>query len=75
MITTTHENVKLNDLPYWLDAHRLVITSTRIVGELEGQLWIEAETRSTTARTSDVVTTTPSDASSQPHQSRQGGQP
>lgn len=84
MTTARTTNVDLRDLPYWLDRHGLAITSTRIVGELEGQLWIEATTRCSTAtirphisgieaNRSDVATATPGEASSQPRRGRRGG--
>ena len=47
------EWVNLLDLPDYLDKHKLHITHTRIVGEYNGKLWIEAETRSDTATESE----------------------
>jgi hypothetical protein len=67
--------VDFRDLPYWLDCRNLVITSMRIVGERDGRLWIEAETRSNTATASDGGHDAPGDAPVQPRQTGRGGTP
>jgi len=60
------EWINLLDLPYWLDRRGLRITHTRIVGEFDGKLWIEAETQANTTSDDEVITNNDGEDSSRP---------
>jgi hypothetical protein len=67
-----YEQVNLLNLAWFLDVHHLRITHMDIVGTREGQLWIEAETRSTLDTGGDVITDDPADDGGPHHQERRG---
>ena len=66
------EWVDLLDLHDWLTTKHLRVTSTRIIGEFGGQLWIEAKTTSVTATEGDNVADETSEGGSRQRQERRG---
>jgi hypothetical protein len=72
MQTARYVQVNLLNLAWFLDVHHLRITHVNIVGTREGQLWIEAETRSTLDTGGEVITTDQDAGSGPHHQERRG---